>query len=189
MDAPGAACPDCGRVTGRRSANRIITSGCRRLARTCSSRSSRASCSIQPETRRNEVLTFVRGGLKDCRSRGRALRGAFRCPSAAKWQNHVIYVWLDALANYMTAIGYGSEDPQTASSRSTGRRICTWSGKEIIRFHCVYWPAFLMAAEIPLPKSVVANGWLLFEESKMSKSQAGIWCGRRRFSMRSARGL
>jgi len=90
-------------------------------------------------------------------------------------QKHVIYVWLDALANYMTAIGYGSDDPADIAKFET-----YWPadlhivGKEITRFHCVYWPAFLLAAGLPLPKKIVAHGWLLFEESKMSKSRGNI---------------
>jgi methionyl-tRNA synthetase len=92
--------------------------------------------------------------------------------AAGTQQNHVIYVWLDALANYMTALGYGSEDD------SLWQRF--WSadlhlvGKEITRFHCVYWPAFLMAAGLPLPKQITANGWLLFDNSKMSKSKGNV---------------
>ena len=88
---------------------------------------------------------------------------------------HVIYVWMDALANYITALGYGSDAPEDQQ-----RFARYWPadlqlvGKEIIRFHCVYWPAFLMAAGLPLPKSVAANGWLLFEQSKMSKSRGNV---------------
>jgi len=94
--------------------------------------------------------------------------------SAAK-EKHVIYVWLDALANYMTAIGYGSDDPNEQKKFDH-----YWPadlhlvGKEIIRFHCVYWPAFLLAAELPLPKAITAHGWLLFDNSKMSKSKGNI---------------
>jgi methionyl-tRNA synthetase len=87
----------------------------------------------------------------------------------------VIYVWLDALANYITALGYGSDDPADQA-----RFAKFWPadmhliGKEISRFHCVYWPAFLMAAGIPVPRSVKANGWLLFDQGKMSKSRGNI---------------
>jgi methionyl-tRNA synthetase len=87
----------------------------------------------------------------------------------------VIYVWFDALANYLTAIGYGSSH---AGAQEAFKKF--WPadvqmiGKEIVRFHCVYWPAFLMAAGLPLPKTIVAHGWLLFEESKMSKSRGNI---------------
>ena len=87
----------------------------------------------------------------------------------------MIYVWLDALCNYATAVGFGSDDP--ADQQKLERY---WPadvhmiGKEIVRFHCVYWPAFLLAAGLPLPQSIVAHGWLLFEESKMSKSRGNI---------------
>jgi methionyl-tRNA synthetase len=90
-------------------------------------------------------------------------------------EKHVVYVWLDALANYITALGYGSDSPEDKAKFAR-----YWPadlhlvGKEITRFHCVYWPAFLLAAGLPLPKSIVANGWLLFEESKMSKSRGNV---------------
>jgi methionyl-tRNA synthetase len=85
---------------------------------------------------------------------------------------HVIYVWLDALANYITALGYGS--PDASQFGKFWPADVHMIGKEIVRFHCVYWPAFLMAAHLPLPRSIVAHGWLLFEESKMSKSRGNI---------------
>jgi methionyl-tRNA synthetase len=87
----------------------------------------------------------------------------------------VIYVWLDALANYITALGYGSDDPaDKARFEKFWPADMHLVGKEITRFHCVYWPAFLMAAGIPLPRSVKANGWLLFDQGKMSKSRGNI---------------
>ena len=138
---------------------------------------------IQPETTKNEVLSFVRGGLKDLSISRTTFDWGIPVPGNPK---HVVYVWLDALANYMTAIGYGSEDPadQAKFARYWPADLHL-VGKEITRFHCVYWPAFLMALRPPevieaewnakwLPKSVVANGWLLFEESKMSKSRGNV---------------
>ena len=127
---------------------------------------------IRPETRRNEVMAFVRGGLRDLSISRSTFKWGIPVPENPE---HIIYVWLDALSNYCTAIGYGSDDP---ADREKFERY--WPadvhmvGKEIIRFHCVYWPAFLMAAGLPLPKSVIAHGWLLFEESKMSKSRGNI---------------
>jgi methionyl-tRNA synthetase len=120
---------------------------------------------------------FVPGALKDLSISRSSFTWGIPVPediqkAAGTQQNHVIYVWLDALANYMTALGYGSEDD------SLWRRF--WPadlhlvGKEITRFHCVYWPAFLMAAGLPLPKQVTANGWLLFDNSKMSKSKGNV---------------
>ncbi len=124
---------------------------------------------IRPETRRNEVMSFVKSGLRDLSISRSTVKWGIPVPEDP---SHVIYVWLDALVNYITALGYGSND--------TSRYDKYWPadvhmiGKEIVRFHCVYWPAFLMAADLPLPKSIVAHGWLLFEESKMSKSRGNI---------------
>jgi methionyl-tRNA synthetase len=133
---------------------------------------------ITPETRRNEVLSFVRGGLKDLSISRSSFTWGIPVPepaaSKAK-ERHVIYVWLDALANYMTAIGYGSDDPkEQAKFARYWPADLHLVGKEIIRFHCVYWPAFLLAAGLPLPKQVTAHGWLLFDNSKMSKSKGNI---------------
>jgi len=127
---------------------------------------------IRPETRRNEVMSFVRGGLRDLSISRSTFSWGIPVPDDPK---HVIYVWLDALANYITAIGYGSshKGAQEAFQRYWPADL-QMIGKEIVRFHCVYWPAFLMAAELPMPKSIMAHGWLLFEESKMSKSRGNI---------------
>ncbi|MGB8114350.1 MAG: class I tRNA ligase family protein, partial [Candidatus Sulfotelmatobacter sp.] len=127
---------------------------------------------IRPETRRNEVISFVRSGLRDLSVSRSTFTWGIPVPDDPK---HVIYVWLDALANYLTAIGYGSSH---AGAQEAFKKF--WPadvqmiGKEIVRFHCVYWPAFLMAAGLPVPKTIVAHGWLLFEESKMSKSRGNI---------------
>ncbi len=127
---------------------------------------------IRPETRRNEVISFVRSGLRDLSISRSTFSWGIPVPDDP---NHVIYVWLDALANYITAIGYASSH---AAARQAFKKF--WPadvhmiGKEIVRFHCVYWPAFLMAAGLPMPKTIVAHGWLLFEESKMSKSRGNI---------------
>ncbi len=127
---------------------------------------------IRPEARRNEVISFVRSGLRDQSISRSTFTWGVPVPGDPK---HVIYVWFDALANYITAIGYGSTH---SGAREAFRKF--WPadvqmiGKEIVRFHCVYWPAFLMAAGLPVPKAIVAHGWLLFEESKMSKSRGNI---------------
>jgi methionyl-tRNA synthetase len=127
---------------------------------------------IRPEARRNEVISFVKSGLRDLSISRSTFTWGIPVPDDPK---HVIYVWLDALANYITAIGYGSSH---AGAQEAFKKF--WPadvqmiGKEIVRFHCVYWPAFLMAAGLPVPKTIVAHGWLLFEESKMSKSRGNI---------------
>jgi methionyl-tRNA synthetase len=127
---------------------------------------------IRPEARRNEVISFVKSGLRDLSISRSTFTWGIPVPDDPK---HVIYVWLDALANYITAIGYGSSH---AGAQEAFKKF--WPadvqmiGKEIVRFHCVYWPAFLIAAGLPVPKAIVAHGWLLFEESKMSKSRGNI---------------
>jgi len=127
---------------------------------------------IRPETRRNEVISFVKSGLRDQSISRSTFSWGVPVPDDPK---HVIYVWFDALANYITAIGYGSKH---AGAQDAFKKY--WPadvhmiGKEIVRFHCVYWPAFLLAAGLSLPKAIVAHGWLLFEESKMSKSRGNI---------------
>ena len=127
---------------------------------------------IRPETRRNEVISFVRSGLRDLSVSRSTFTWGIPVPDDPK---HVIYVWLDALANYITAIGYGSSHPGAqAAFQKFWPADVQMIGKEIVRFHCVYWPAFLMAAGLPVPKAIVAHGWLLFEESKMSKSRGNI---------------
>lgn len=153
---------------------------------------------IEPESRKNEVLSFLRGNLGEGAETLRSDTGVAYVPGALKdlsvsrtsfdWgipvpepaaattqQKHVIYVWLDALANYMTAVGYGdpSEEAREMFARFWPADV-QLVGKEIVRFHCVYWPAFLLAAGLPLPRKIVAHGWLLFEESKMSKSRGNI---------------
>jgi methionyl-tRNA synthetase len=124
---------------------------------------------IRPETRRNEVISFVRSGLRDLSISRSTFSWGIPVPDDPK---HVIYVWLDALSNYITALGYGSDDAKLYEKFWPAD--LQMIGKEIVRFHCVYWPAFLMAAGLPAPKSIVAHGWLLFEENKMSKSRGNI---------------
>jgi len=127
---------------------------------------------IRPETRRNEVISFVKGGLRDLSISRASFKWGIPVPDDPA---HIVYVWLDALWNYCTAVGYGSKE-----KREQEMFAKYWPadvhmiGKEIVRFHCVYWPAFLMAAGVELPKSIVAHGWLLFEESKMSKTRGNI---------------
>jgi len=127
---------------------------------------------VRPDTRRNEVASFVRSGLRDLSISRSTFSWGIPVPDDA---GHVVYVWLDALANYITAIGFGSSHAGAqAAFKKYWPADVHMIGKEIVRFHCVYWPAFLLAAGLELPKSIVAHGWLLFEESKMSKSRGNI---------------
>ncbi len=235
---PGVRCPDCGRVTETVSeSNYYFRLSAFQLPLLDLIESNQLL--ITPETRRNEVLSFLRGntisqsapaspgddgpGAPSMAQSHRDMGGNVDTPPASKdpatptagetlahsaagtpfvpgalkdlsisrtsfkWgvpvpgdEAHVIYVWLDALANYMTALGYGSDAPEDIA-----RFERFWPadlhlvGKEIIRFHCVYWPAFLLAAGLPTPEAITAHGWLLFQDSsneatKMSKSKGNI---------------
>ena len=168
---PGTVCPDCGRVTETVSEENYffkLSAFERKLLEFYEANPD----FMGPESTRREVISFVRGGLKDLSVSRTSFSWGIPVPGDEK---HVIYVWLDALVNYISALGYGSDDPEDKA-----RFAKFWPadlhliGKEISRFHCVYWPAFLMAAGIPLPRSVRANGWLLFDQGKMSKSRGNI---------------
>ncbi|HEX4311225.1 MAG TPA: methionine--tRNA ligase [Acidobacteriaceae bacterium] len=165
---PGAPCPDCGRPTETLSEENYFFK-LSAFERPLLEFFEQHPEFIRPETRRNEVIAFVQSGLRDLSVSRTSFNWGIPVPGDEK---HIIYVWLDALANYITALGWGSDDD--ALCRKFWPADLHLVGKEIIRFHCVYWPAFLMAAGLPLPKSVHAHGWLLFEESKMSKSRGNI---------------
>jgi len=119
---------------------------------------------IRPESARNEVVSFVRSGLKDLS----ISRSTFDWGIEVPWDDsHVIYVWVDALLNYATAVGYGT-DPEQFDRRWPAYHVV---GKDILRFHAVIWPAMLMAAGLDVPRGVFAHGWLLVGGEKMSKSK------------------
>ena len=124
---------------------------------------------ILPETRRNEVISFVKSGLKDLSVSRKSFSWGIKVPSN---KDHVIYVWLDALTNYISALNY----PNTNSSlyKSYWPATLHLIGKDILRFHAVYWPAFLLAANLPPPKRIYGHGWILSGEEKMSKSKHNI---------------
>jgi methionyl-tRNA synthetase len=126
---------------------------------------------VQPDARRNEVLAFVRSGLKDLSISRSSLRWGIPLPNDPE---HVFYVWFDALTTYMSAVGYGEEDAKETDYERLWPIDVHLVGKEIVRFHAVYWPAFLMAADLPLPRQVWAHGWLIFQGGKMSKSKGNI---------------
>ena len=165
---PGAPCPECGRPTETVHEENYFFKLSAFQDKLLALYSEQPDF-IRPETRRNEVMSFVRSGLRDLSVSRSTFSWGIPVPDDPK---HVIYVWLDALANYITALGYGSSD--TSKFDKYWPADVHMVGKEIVRFHCVYWPAFLMAAGLPLPKGIVAHGWLLFEENKMSKSRGNI---------------
>jgi methionyl-tRNA synthetase len=123
---------------------------------------------IQPESRRNEVIRFVEGGLKDLSISRTSFDWGVPVPGS---DNHVMYVWLDALTNYITGLGYPDETEQWKRYWPADVHLI---GKDVVRFHAVYWPAFLMSAGIELPKTVYGHGFLLSRGEKMSKSVGNV---------------
>jgi methionyl-tRNA synthetase len=161
-------CPDCGRSTDKlKEASYFF-----RMSRYGAALLQHIEANpdfIQPRSRRNEILNFVREGLRDLSISRTSFSWGIPVPGD---ERHVIYVWFDALSNYITALGY-PEDPE-------GHFAKFWPvdahviGKDILRFHTVYWPTFLLAAGLPLPKKVFAHGWWTVEGQKMSKSLANV---------------
>ena len=124
---------------------------------------------ILPESRKNEVISFVKSGLKDLSVSRKTFTWGIPVPSNDK---HIIYVWLDALTNYLSALNY--PDTNDELFKKFWPASIHLIGKDILRFHAVYWPAFLLAAKIELPKKVYGHGWILSGEEKMSKSKGNI---------------
>jgi len=162
---PGDPCPDCGRPTETVVEENFyfkLSEYTDKLLKLYEDQPD----FIQPEPRRNEVIAFVKQGLQDLSISRTTIKWGVPVPDEPQ---HVFYVWFDALTTYMSAV-HGEkihgEDLWPADLHLIG--------KEIVRFHAVYWPAFLMAADLPLPKRIFAHGWLLFENDKMSKSRGNI---------------
>ena len=124
---------------------------------------------ILPESRKNEVISFVKSGLKDLSVSRKTFTWGIPVPSNDK---HIIYVWLDALTNYLSALNYPNTNDELF--KKFWPASIHLIGKDILRFHAVYWPAFLLAAKIELPKKVYGHGWILSGEEKMSKSKGNI---------------
>jgi methionyl-tRNA synthetase len=157
---PGDPCPDCGRPTETVQEENYffrLSAFQDRLLKLYEDNPQ----FIQPESRRNEVISFVKQGLRDLSITRTSIQWGIPAPVPGK---HVFYVWFDALIAYMSAVREDNLWPADLHL----------VGKEIVRFHAVFWPAFLMAAELELPKRIYAHGWLLFEQDKMSKSRGNV---------------
>ena len=124
---------------------------------------------ISPESRKNEVISFVKSGLKDLSVSRKSFSWGIKVPNN---NEHIIYVWLDALTNYISALNY--PDKNNDLYKEFWPATIHLIGKDILRFHAIYWPAFLMAANLPLPKKVYGHGWILSDNEKMSKSKGNI---------------
>ncbi len=162
---PGDPCPECGRPTETVTEENFffkLSAFQDRLLQLYEDE----PLFIQPETRRNEVISFVKSGLQDLSITRTTIKWGIPVPNEAP---HVFYVWFDALIAYITAVG-GPDYRDRGYWPADLHMI----GKEIVRFHAIFWPAFLLAADVPLPKRIFAHGWLLFEQDKMSKSRGNI---------------
>ncbi len=162
-----AACPDCGRQTEWFSEESYFFKLSEFEDRLLEHYEKNPHF-IRPETRRNEVRSFVEGGLKDLSISRATLKWGIPFPDDP---NHVFYVWFDALSGYMSGIGYLSDDAKYERYWPADVHLV---GKDILRFHAVYWPAFLMAADLPVPGTVFGHGWWLFKDEKMSKSRGNV---------------
>ena len=163
---PGDPCPDCGRPTETVTEENYffkLSAFTERLLELYAKQPD----FILPESRRNEVLSFVKEGLNDLSISRTTIKWGIPVPVEG---HHVFYVWFDALVAYMTAVR-GLKDAEGHELWPADLHLI---GKEIVRFHAIFWPAFLMAADLPLPKHIYAHGWLLFEHDKMSKSRGNI---------------
>ena len=127
---------------------------------------------ILPEAKANEVIRFVEEGLKDLSITRTSFEWGIKLPDEINDPKHVIYVWLDALFNYLTALGYGSEDESMVKKYWPANLHIV--GKDILKFHAVYWPAFLMSIGYELPKKIAAHGWWTRDGEKMSKSKGNV---------------
>ena len=125
---------------------------------------------ILPKSRRNEVMSFVKGGLHDLSVTRTSFSWGVPVPASLNDDKHVMYVWLDALMNYVTALGYGDDEAKMGFWPATTQLV----GKDILRFHAIYWPAFLMSLDLPLPKRIGAHGWWTRDGEKMSKSKGNV---------------
>ena len=125
---------------------------------------------ILPKSKRNEVIRFVEGGLNDLSITRTSFDWGVKLPEKFNDPKHVMYVWLDALMNYLTALGYGEDDKNMDFWPARVHLI----GKDILRFHAIYWPAFLMSLDLPLPKHIGAHGWWTRNGEKMSKSKGNV---------------
>ncbi|MBM7694792.1 methionyl-tRNA synthetase [Peribacillus deserti] len=165
----GGNCPDCGRPVEKVKEESYFFKMSKYVDRLLAYYDENPEF-IQPESRKNEMINnFIKPGLEDLAVSRTTFDWGVKVPGDPK---HVIYVWIDALSNYITALGYGTEDDS--------KYLNYWPadvhlvGKEIVRFHTIYWPIMLMALDLPLPKKVFAHGWLLMKDGKMSKSKGNV---------------
>ncbi len=165
----GGFCPDCGKETSIVEEESYFFKLSKYQERLLAWYKENEKCII-PKTRRNEVIRFVEAGLEDLSITRTSFDWGVKLPKSVNDPKHVIYVWLDALMNYLTALGYGTGEEKMDYWPAKVHLI----GKDILRFHAIFWPAFLMSLELPLPDHIAAHGWWTRNGEKMSKSKGNV---------------
>ncbi len=162
-------CPDCGketRVVKEESYFFKLSKYQDRLLEWYKS----SDTNILPKAKKNEIINFVKDGLNDLSITRVSFDWGVKLPKSINDPKHVMYVWLDALLNYITALGYGADEEKMEYWGNVTHLV----GKDILRFHAIYWPAFLMSLELPMPKHIAAHGWWTRNGEKMSKSKGNV---------------
>ncbi len=162
-------CPDCGRTTSMVKEESYFFKLSKYEDKLLKWYEESEDC-ILPRSKKNEIVNFVKGGLRDLSISRTSFDWGVKLPESMNEPRHVMYVWLDALMNYITALGYGTDDKNMHFWPANIHLV----GKDILRFHAIYWPAFLMSLELPLPKHIAAHGWWTRDGEKMSKSKGNV---------------
>lgn len=172
----GEKCPDCGKLTKEIKEESYFFALSKYEKRLLSWYEENADV-ILPKFKRNEVIKFVENGLSDLSITRSTFSWGISLPKSANDTTHIIYVWLDALLSYITPLGFGNERNSSArkeNKMSLFKNAYHFVGKDILRFHAIFWPAFLMSLDLPLPKRIFTHGWWLIEGAKMSKSVGNV---------------
>ncbi len=162
-------CPDCGKPTNIVKEESYFFRLSKYEDKLLEWYESKENC-VLPKGKKNEVVSFVKQGLKDLSVTRTSFDWGIKLPKSINDPKHVMYVWLDALLNYITALGYGDDEKLMKFWPATVQVV----GKDILRFHAIYWPAFLMSLDLPLPKHIAAHGWWTRNGEKMSKSKGNV---------------
>ena len=159
-------CPDCGKPTSVLKEENYFFRLSKYESQILAWYNENEDC-ILPKSKKNEVAKFVEGGLRDLSITRTSFEWGIGLPKEIGDDKHVIYVWLDALLNYVTALGYGTDEKNMGYWPASLQIV----GKDILKFHAIYWPAFLLSLDLPLPKHIAAHGWWTRDGEKMSKSK------------------
>lgn len=165
----GEGCPDCGKPTNLVKEESYFFKLSKYQEKLLRWYNDDEKC-VLPKGKKNEVISFVKQGLRDLSITRTSFDWGVKLPKEMNDEKHVMYVWLDALLNYVTALGYGKDEEKMEFWPATVHLV----GKDILRFHAIYWPAFLMSLGLPLPKHIAAHGWWTRNGEKMSKSKGNV---------------